>query len=36
MALSYFEEEIGGVKQLWVTDGTVSGTHIVASFRHPR
>jgi ELWxxDGT repeat protein len=31
MALSYFNQTIGGVSQLWVTDGTALGTHIVAS-----
>ena len=30
MALSYFNQVIGGVSQLWVTDGTALGTHIVA------
>jgi hypothetical protein len=32
MALSYFNEVIGGIEQLWVTDGSSLGTHIVASF----
>jgi ELWxxDGT repeat protein len=32
MALSYFDEEFGGVQELWVTDGTALGTHVVASF----
>ena len=32
MALSYFNEFVGGVDQLWVTDGTALGTHLVASF----
>ena len=32
MALSYFNEVVGGVEQLWVTDGTSVGTHVVASF----
>jgi hypothetical protein len=32
MALSYFAENIGGVEQLWVTAGTIPGTHLVASF----
>jgi hypothetical protein len=31
MARSYFNQVIGGVSQLWVTDGTALGTHIVAS-----
>jgi trimeric autotransporter adhesin len=30
MALSYFDKASGGVVQLWVTDGTLSGTHVVA------
>src|ERR1700722_13790119 len=30
MALSYFNQVIGGVSQLWVTDGTALGTHIDA------
>ena len=34
MALSYFVREIGGFDELWVTDGTVSGTHVLASFAH--
>ncbi len=32
MALSYFDKVSGGVHQLWVSDGTVPGTHVVASF----
>ena len=32
MALSYFDEEVGGVEELWVTDGTSLGAHAVASF----
>ena len=31
MALSYFNKVSGAVQQLWVTDGTVPGTHVVAS-----
>ena len=31
MALSYFDKFVG-FHQLWVTDGTVEGTHAVASF----
>jgi ELWxxDGT repeat protein len=31
MALSYFVEDISGVQQLWVTDGTVAGTHLVSA-----
>ena len=31
MALSYFDDTMGGVEELWVTDGTVAGTHAVAS-----
>ena len=31
MALSYFDEAVGGVEELWVTDGTVPGTKAVAS-----
>ena len=31
MALSYFDDTVGGVEELWVTDGTVAGTHAVAS-----
>jgi ELWxxDGT repeat protein len=32
MALSYFNEEIGGVNQLWVSDGTSVDTHVIAVF----
>ena len=32
MALSYFNEAVGGVQQLWVSDGTSLGTHVVATF----
>ena len=32
MALSYFDQLVGGVNQLWVTDGTSAGTHLVAAF----
>src|SRR5471030_2240733 len=32
MALSYFDEEVGTVEELWVTDGTAAGTHAVQSF----
>ena len=32
MALSFFDKEVGGVEQLWVSNGTVAGTHVVASF----
>jgi ELWxxDGT repeat protein len=32
LALSYFNAQTGGVNQLWVTDGTVAGTHSVFSF----
>ena len=32
MALSYFIEDVLGVEQLWVSNGTVAGTHVVASF----
>ncbi len=28
MALSYFDEEVGGVEELWVTDGTSLGAHL--------
>jgi hypothetical protein len=31
VALSYFVEDIGGDQQLWVTDGTSPGTHVVAA-----
>ena len=31
MAVAYFDETVGGVEELWVTDGTVAGAHAVAS-----
>ena len=32
MSLSYFAENNAGVEQLWVSDGTASGTHMVMAF----
>ena len=32
MALSYFDKKVGGVEELWITDGTPLGTHSFASF----
>ena len=32
MALSYFDRTVAGTEQLWVTDGTIAGTHMVRSF----
>src|ERR1700688_51286 len=32
MSLSYFDELVGASEQLWVSDGTVAGTHLVQSF----
>ena len=32
MSLAYFNEEFGVSEQLWVTDGTQAGTHLVQSF----
>jgi ELWxxDGT repeat protein len=32
MALSYFSEDVGANQELWVTDGTVLGTHVLAGF----
>src|SRR5258708_23396288 len=32
MSLAYFNEDVGGTEQLWVTDGTPAGTHLVQSF----
>jgi hypothetical protein len=31
MALSFFDKEVGGVNKLWVSNGTVAGTHVVGS-----
>jgi ELWxxDGT repeat protein len=32
MSLAYFDEIVGASEQLWVTDGTAAGTHLVQSF----
>jgi ELWxxDGT repeat protein len=32
MALAYFDKDVGGAEQLWVTNGTGAGTHLVKSF----
>ena len=32
MSLSYFSKIVGGVEELWVTDGTVTGTRFVKPF----
>ena len=31
MAFAYFDDTVGGVEELWVTDGTAAGTRSVAS-----
>jgi ELWxxDGT repeat protein len=31
MALSYFVKNVGGGAQFWVSNGTVAGTHMLAS-----
>jgi ELWxxDGT repeat protein len=32
MSLSYFADNVGGIEQLWVSDGTPAGTHMVKAF----
>jgi ELWxxDGT repeat protein len=32
MSLSYFAENVGAIEQLWVSDGTPAGTHMVKAF----